>query len=171
MECAVLGHLFDTAVLAYFIGLEKYQDEMTATLMFFLGCFHDVPEAWTKDIPSSIKDRIPSFRRATEEYEMRKVQEKMYDCMPTFLPVKIRKVMFEEEVNRKFKVPMKGADYLSASSEIWRIYKSGSRDEYFVGAIQRFDEKLRKGTAELPPVAMQLHRYFLKYAESLNLEE
>ena len=79
--------------------------------------------------------------------------------------------MFEEADKVEFKPVIKGAEYHSASSEIWRIYKSGSRDEYFVGAIQRFDEKLRKGTAELLPVAMQLHRYFLKYAESLNLEE
>lgn len=169
VDCAVLGHLFDTAVFAYFMGLEKYQDEKTATLMFFMGCFHDVPEAWTKDIPSSIKDRIPGFRKATEEYEMKKVQEKMYNCMPLFLSVKIREVMFEEENNAALKALMKGADYSSADSEIWRIYKAGSRDEYFIGAILRFDEKIKAGIAELTPVARELHCYFLEYAQSLNL--
>ena len=171
MECAVLGHLFDTAIFAYFCGLEKYQDEKIATKLFWMGCFHDVPETWTKDIPSSIKDLIPGFRKATEEFEMEMVEKNMYAHMPEFLARKIREVMFEEADNVEFKPMMKGADYLSADSEIWRIYKSGSRDEYFVGAIQRFDEKLKKGTAELPPVAMQLHRYFLKYAEDLNSEE
>ncbi len=171
IDCAVLGHLFDTAVLAYFIGLEKYESESIATKMFFMGCFHDVAEAWTKDIPSSIKDRISGFREATEKYELMMVEKKMYANMQTFLSGKVKSVMFEENENLKFKKLMKGADYLSADSEIWRIYKSGSRDEYFIGAVHRFHEKLEKGTAELTPTAMELHMYFMKYIDDLNLPE
>lgn len=171
IECSVLGHLFDTAVLAYFIGLEKYQTETLATKMFFMGCFHDVAEVWTKDIPSPIKDRIPGFREATEQYEKKMSQQKMYTVMPTALSNKVKSVMFEEDENLMFKKIMKGADYLSADSEIWRIYKSGSRDEYFVGAIHRFHEKLENGKAELTPHAMELHMYIMKYVDDLNLPE
>lgn len=171
IDCSVLGHLFDTAVLAYFIGLEKYGSEAVATKMFFMGCFHDTAETWTKDIPSSIKDRIPGFREATEKYEMMMVEKNMYAVMPTFLSTKIKSVMFEEEENLKFKKDMKGADYSSADLEIWRIYESGSRDKYFVGAIHRFHEQLEKHTAELTPHIMELHMHIMRYVDGLNLLE
>src|SRR5699024_6542242 len=70
VNCSVLGHLFDTGVFAYFIGLEQFEgNEKTATKMFHMGIFHDLAEVWTSDVPSPIKDRIPGFRPATEEYE------------------------------------------------------------------------------------------------------
>lgn len=172
LECSVLGHLFDTAVFAYFMALEQNpEDEEDAARMFFMGIFHDVAETWTTDIPSPIKDRIPNFRAATEEYELKKLVEKLYSRVPEFLERKLREVMFEDEANKAYKKLLKGADYLSADSECWRQYKAGTRDEYFLGAIRRRLHKIESGDVLLTPVCGELFKYYKKYAESLNLEE
>lgn len=180
VNCSVLGHLFDTAVLAYFIGLEQFEgNEKIATKMFFMGVFHDLAEVWTSDVPSPIKDRIPGFRSATEEYEAVMLERYLYQALTTyflssgeanlssydFMSNKIRSVMFEEESNSSFHGLMKSADYLSADSECWRQYLAGSRDPYFYNpGIVGYDEKLKKGKFFLPPICKQLHNYFLKYA-------
>lgn len=171
IESSVLGHLFDTAVFAYFMALEENaEDEVNAAKMFFMGIFHDVAETWTTDIPSPIKDRIPNFRAATEEYELKKLEEKLYSRVPKFLERKFREVMFEDEANKAYKKLLKGADYLSADSECWRQYKAGTRDEYFLGAIYRRISKIESGDVLLTPVCGELFEYYKKYAESLNLE-
>ena len=167
VNCSVLGHLFDTGVLAYFIGLEQFEgDEKVATKMFFMGIFHDLAEVWTSDVPSPIKDRIPGFRAATETYEALVLERFLYSRVPEFLAKKIRSVMFEEESNSSYHGLMKAADYLSADSECWRQYLAGSRDPYFLKpGITGYDEKLNSGKFFLPAVCRQLHDYFLKYAE------
>lgn len=46
-----------------------------------MGIFHDIPETYTRDIPSPIKDSIPNFRKITEAYElemMRKICIRLY---------------------------------------------------------------------------------------------
>lgn len=166
-ECSVLGHLFDTAIFGYFIGLEKYQDETKASELFWWGLCHDVPETWTKDIPSPIKKIIPGFREAVKRYEDKIMEEKFYKYLPDFISAKIRERLTEEEENPNLRKLMKGADYLSADSECWRQYISGSRDEYFFDtAIQNFDNDLKNGIYELPPTCLSLHKYFYDYAKS-----
>lgn len=167
LECSVLGHLFDTAVLAYFMSLEQEQDETLAAKMFFMGIFHDVAETWTTDIPSPIKDRIQGFRSATEKYELKMIEKELYQKVPKFIAKKLQEVMFEDESNKKYKKLLKGADYLSADSECWRQYKAGSRDEYFLGAIIRRKSKIESGDILLTPVCRQLYEYFKEYAEGL----
>lgn len=171
VECSVLGHLFDTAIFSYFAGLERGYKPRVAAKMFFMGIFHDVAEVWTKDIPSPIKDRIPGFRKASEEYELRMIEKYLYRPLPKFLARKIKFVMFEDEENAKFKKLLKGADYLSADSECCRQYRSGSRDKYFSGVIERYQEKLEEGSIVMTPVCKQLHTYFLQYAEGLDLKD
>lgn len=171
IECSVLGHLFDTAVFAYFMSLEQNpEDEVIATKMFFMGIFHDVAETWTTDIPSPIKDRIPNFRKATEEYELKKLQEELYNKVPKFLATKLQNVMFEDDANKSYKKLLKGADYLSADSECWRQYKAGTRDEYFLGAIHRRIPSIKANEVVLTPVCGELFNYYLKYVEGLKLE-
>lgn len=167
-NCSVLGHLFDTGVLAYFIGLEHFEwDEKRSTKMFFMGIFHDLAEVWTCDIPSPIKDRIPGFRAATEEFESLVLNKNLYSKVPEFLAAKLRSVMFEEEANSYFHSIMKSADYLSADSECWRQYIAGSRDPYFLeSAIMGFDKNLKNGTFYLPESCNQLHEFYLKYAQN-----
>lgn len=172
VNCSVLGHLFDTGVFAYFIGLEQFEgNEKTATKMFHMGIFHDLAEVWTSDVPSPIKDRIPGFRSATEEYESAMLERFFYQTLTNyflsnFMSEKIRSVMFEDESNSQYHSLMKAADYLSADSECWRQYIAGSRDPYFYNpGILGFDKKLNSGKFFLPPVCHQLHEYFLKYSE------
>lgn len=170
IECSVLGHLFDTAVFAYFMSLEQNpEDEVMATKMFFMGIFHDVAETWTGDIPSPIKDRIKGFRAATEKYELEVIEKKCYKSVPEFLAQKLQEVMFEDETNKKYKKLLKGADYLSADSECWRQYKAGTRDEYFLGAINRRKLKIESGEVLLTPVCGELYKEFSEYAKSLKL--
>lgn len=170
VHCNVLGHLFDTAIFAYFIGLEEFGgNEEIATKMFFMGIYHDIAEAWTTDIPSDIKDRITGFREATEKFEDLKLQKYVYDVIPHFLKRKIKEVMFEEEDNLQYKKLMKGADYLSADSECWRQFVAGSRETYFLTSpIKGFDIQLMSGyKAKLPHLARELHDKFMRYAEQI----
>lgn len=170
VECSVLGHLFDTAIFAYFMSLEKNpEDEILASKMFFMGIFHDVAETWTTDIPSPIKDRIPGFRVATEEYERRMLEQELYRVVPEFLSKKMQEEMFEDDTNAEFKSLIKGADYLSADSECWRQYIAGSRDDYFLGALKRRIPKINSGEVLLTPACRDLYNYFVQYAEKLNL--
>lgn len=167
-ECSVLGHLFDTACFAYAMSLEENpNDEALATRMFFMGIFHDVAETWTTDIPSPIKDRIPNFRKATEEYELMKLESEFYCKFPEFVVKKLKEVMLEDELNKQYKRLLKGADYLSADSECWRQYKGGSRDEYFFDAIKKRLPKIESGEVSLPPVCHELFDYFYNYAKSV----
>lgn len=168
INCSVLGHLFDTGVLAYFIGLEHFEwNEKISTKMFFMGIFHDLAEVWTSDVPSPIKDRIPGFRAATEKYESMVLNKNLYSRVPEFLAAKLRSVMFEEEDNSSFHGIMKSADYLSADSECWRQYIAGSRDSYFLeSAIMGFNKKLKNGTYYLPETCNQLHEYYMTFSQN-----
>ena len=179
VNCSVLGHLFDTAIFAYFIGLEQFEgDEKTATKMFHMGIFHDLAEVWTSDVPSPIKDKIPGFRNATETYESAMLERFLYQTLTNyfsaniselhsdFMAKRIRSVMFEDEANASYHSLMKAADYLSADSECWRQYIAGSRDPYFyTPGILGFDKKISSGKFFLPPTCHQLHEYFLKYSQ------
>lgn len=166
-ECSVLGHLFDTAIFGYFISLEKYQDETKATKLFWWGLEHDIPETWTKDIPSPIKRCIPGFREAVKKYEDKIMELKFYSHLPDFIANKIRNRLIEEEENPEVRKLMKGADYLSADSECWRQYIAGSRDEYFFEtAIKNFDTELENRKYELPLACFLMHQYFYEYAQT-----
>jgi len=171
MDCSVLGHLFDTAVFAYFMSLEqKPHDESRAAKMFFMGIYHDIAEAWTGDIPSPIKDRIFGFRAATEKFELTVIERELYSKVPEFLQKKIKEVMMEDESNIEYKKLLKGADYLSADSECWRQYKAGSRDEYFVNVPLKSDlDKIETGKVMMTPICRQLFDEMYKYAKGLNL--
>jgi len=160
MECSVLGHLFDTSIFAYFMALEKKEDEDLATKMFFMGIFHDIAETWTKDIPSPIKDRIPGFREATEKFELEMLELKFYRVIPDFLAESIKKVMLEEPENEQYKKSLKGADYLSADSECWRQYVAGSKDKYFAKAVNDRQQKIDEGVITLTPVCTELYQMF-----------
>lgn len=168
INCSVLGHLFDTGVLAYLIGMEEFHDEKTSSKMFFLGIFHDLAEVWTTDVPSPIKDRIPGFRAATEKYEAQMLEKNLYSKVPAFMAGKIREVMFEEESNSSYHKLLKAADYLSADTECWRQYVAGCRDQYFYDpGIVSYDKKLDKGDLYLPPVCRQFHESLLEYSKKV----
>jgi 5'-deoxynucleotidase YfbR-like HD superfamily hydrolase len=170
VECSVLGHLFDTAILAYFMSLENNsEDEEMATRMFFMGIYHDVAENWTKDIPSPIKDRVPGFRKATERFELKMIDVHVYQKVKESIAHALKKVMLEDEKNKEFKRLIKGADYLAADSECWRQYKAGTRDEYFKKATLERKERLDSGIEFITPTCRQLYDYFVEYEQGLNI--
>jgi len=110
---------------------------MTATNIFFIGAFHDFPEAWTGDMPSPIKDAIPGLRDATERYEQEMLKKKVYSVLTPYMAEAIKKVMMEEEVNREVKSFLKQADYFSADSECYRQLIAGSKDKYFLNVLNK----------------------------------
>lgn len=167
--CSVLAHLFDTAVFAYMMSLEQNpEDEELATKMFFMGIFHDVAETWTKDIPSPVKDRISGFRKATEEYELKVIEENLYSGVPVYMAEALKDVMMEDADNLCYKKLLKGADYLAADSECWRQYRAGSKDKYLLEAVTKRRKNIESGKDFLTPICYQLHEYF---EESARKEE
>ena len=169
VNCSVLGHLFDSALFAYLIGLENFDgNEELASKMFFIGIFHDIAERWTNDIPSPIKNKIKGFRDAIEKYENKVLSKNLYDQTSPFIANSIRDVMMEEECNRPLYKLMKAADYLSADSECWRQYIAGSREPYyFKSAILGFEKNLTAKKYILPPICRTLHDYYRQYAKNV----
>ena len=166
MDCSVLGHSLDVAVLSYFMSLEELPgDEKTATHRFFVGLFHDCPEAWTKDMPSPIKDMIPGFRDAVGRYEMTVMQENVYCILFDYSREKFQEVMMEAECNNSIHSSMKGADYLDASMECMRNIIGGSRDYNFYRAVMEFRDTMKKGKARLTPVAREFYEYLAQEVE------
>lgn len=169
VDCSVLGHLFDTGVFAYLMALERGETETVAAKCFFMGIFHDVPEAFTRDIPSPIKDKIPGFRALTEKYELQMMEKYVYPFVSEAVETKLKQIMFEDEINLNYKTLMKGADYMSAVSEIWRQLKAGTRDEAFLAAMNGHTEKFMSGIAEFTPNTRILYDDMLAYANNLTM--
>ena len=171
VDCSVLGHLFDTAVLAYLMALEKGEGENVATKCFFMGIFHDVPEAFTCDIPSPIKDKISGFRQLTEKYELQMMEKHVYPFVSETVEKALNGVMFESSENCKLKKLMKGADYMSAVSEIWRQLKAGTIDNWFFEALRGHVKKFENGIAELTPNTKELLEWMVEYANRVEIFE
>lgn len=165
VDCSVLGHLFDTAVFAYFMSLERGYSEEVATNNFFMGIFHDVPEAFTMDIPSPIKDKITGFRELTEAYELRMMEEKFYPSFSKTVQKALKEIMFEDKKNMEMKSLMKGADYMSAVSEIWRQAAAGSRDPELYDALLKHKVKFDSGKAEIGEAERKLYDDIISFCE------
>ena len=137
MQCSVLGHNFEVAVYSYLMALKKYGDEEIATKCFFIGVFHDVPETFTGDMPSPVKDAIPGLRKATELFELEMMEEHIYSKLPEYLSEAVHMVMMEEYEQEEYKPLIKQADYISADFECIRQIIAGSRDSYFSEVLKR----------------------------------
>lgn len=133
-ESSVLEHMGETAIIAFLMGLEVYGNEKDATKLFWRGAFHDIPERWTGDMASNIKDSVEGLRKATEEFERIVMERNVYRKLPQY---NIKKVMIEEKENEKYKDILKKADYASAVFECYRNIKAGSRDGYFFEVITK----------------------------------
>lgn len=133
-ESSVLEHMAETAIIAFLVGLEQSEDEEVALHLFWCGAFHDLPERWTGDMASNIKDSVEGLREATEEFERKVMLEHVYQKLPWY---NIKKIMMEEKENKKYKKLLKSADYVSAVFECYRNIKSGSKDKYFFDVIAK----------------------------------
>jgi 5'-deoxynucleotidase YfbR-like HD superfamily hydrolase len=172
VACSVLGHLFDTGIFAYLMALEKGDSESLATKFFFMGILHDIPEAFTKDIPSPVKERIDGFREATEKYEMAMMEKHVYPFIKDeCVKVSLRNHMMEGEQNEADKAFMKGADYMSAVSEIGRQFIAGSRDPELVHALDKHREKFDSGKAKLTPCTWEYYECICKFVKNLHITD
>jgi len=135
-NCTVLEHLAETAIFAWLMSKElDPDDEVKATKLFWACLLHDLPERWTGDMASPVKDAVPGLRKATEQYEEIAMERHVYSVLPEFEASAIRKAM--DDIGRRYKKLFKGADYASATMECFRNIMCGSRDKYFVDVIQR----------------------------------
>lgn len=167
VECSVLGHLFDTAIFAYLIALEEGKSEEIATKYFFIGIFHDVAEAFTRDIPSPIKDRIPGFREATEKYELFCMEEYFYPLLSDVSKAAVKSVMLESKENEEYKKIIKGADYLSAATEIWRQFE----DRNFLIAMSGLEKKFESPNIEISETGMKVYKEMLEQIKKIFKED
>lgn len=136
-NCSVLEHLGETAIFAWLMSKEENpEDEVKATKLFWAGLFHDLPERWTGDMASPVKNAVPGLRSATEKYEDFMMEKHVYSVLPQCQSSAIRQVM--EDAGKKFKKTIKGADYASAAMECFRNIMCGSRDRYFVNVIDGY---------------------------------
>lgn len=137
VQCSVLGHMYDVAIMAYLMSLEvNPEDEELASKFFFMGIFHDFPEAWTGDMPSPIKDSIPGLRKATEEFENLVMNEYVYTHLPDYMADAIRAVMMEDDENVQYKAFLKKSDNFSAFVECWREIDAGSHHDYYENVVK-----------------------------------
>lgn len=135
VKSSVLGHNFEVAIFSYLISLKRYGDEILATNCFFTGVFHDLPETFTGDMPSPVKDAIPGLRKATEYFELEMINEHIYSKLLPYISRAIHEVMMEEQ--SEYKPIIKQADSLSAVLECMRQIIAGSREPYFKEVIER----------------------------------
>lgn len=136
VQCSVLGHMFDVAAFSYLMSLEvNPSNETLATQYFFMGVFHDLPECWTGDMPSPIKDALPGLRKATEEFENRVMEQNVYSHLPAYMATSLRSVMLEDEGNAHYKTFLKKSDNFSAFVECWREVDAGSHHFYYCNVI------------------------------------
>lgn len=144
VKCSVLGHNLEVALFSYLMALRKYKDEEIATKCFFIGIFHDVPETFTGDMPSPVKDAIPGLRQATEYFELGMIEKHIYANLPPYMNEAIHSVMMEEFEQERYKPLIKQADWLSADCECVRQIIAGSREKYFAEVLKRELEKAEK---------------------------
>lgn len=164
IKCSVLGHQLDVAVFAYLMSLEENPlDEDVATHFFFMGIFHDIPERWTGDMPSPVKDSVSGLRGATEEFENAVMKQYVYSLLPDYMVSSLKQVMLEERdkiiekralfsslkdvmsgdsdstSSKKF---LKKSDNYSAFIECWRELDAGSRHYYYSDVfLKDYEEK------------------------------
>lgn len=144
VKCCVLGHNFEVAIFAYLMALIEYQNEEVATQCFFIGLFHDVPETFTGDMTSPVKDAIPGLRQAIEYFELEVVNHHIYSKMLHHIGEALHYVMLEEESQKRYKKLIKRADYFSANLECLRQIIGGSKDPYFRNVVERDLEKVEQ---------------------------
>jgi putative hydrolase of HD superfamily len=83
-QTSVLGHMLVVAILAYLLTGELVRTPCAGRLYnnFFSALFHDLPEVYTRDIISPIKREVPGLGAVIEEYERKKVEEKVLPLLP-----------------------------------------------------------------------------------------
>lgn len=143
IKCGDLTHMFETGVLAWMRAMDLGESEEKAAIVFFAGIYHDFPETFTGDMPSTVKNAIPNMRAATEELERYMMNKHFYRKIPKHLRNAIKRIMIEE--NPEIKKDVKPADNLAA---IWECWKQLKKEPYFAGVILTDGEKMSQEMGE-----------------------
>ena len=169
IESAVTGHLFDTAVFSFMNAVDMGIPKEEATKYFFIGIFHDVAETYTRDIPSPVKDLIPGFRKATEEYERLELDRNFYPLLPDYIVSAVKGLMLEE-VPGQMKMFGKVGDYISAGSEIFRQCPDEGFDEAMKAHLNGFHNP-KKYAKYISKEALEFFEWMERRVEKVFKEE
>jgi putative hydrolase of HD superfamily len=96
-QTSVLGHMLFVAVVAFFLTREAKRDNIYYN--FFGGLFHDIIEAFTRDIIAPIKHGVEGLDEILKEYEKRLIEEKFMPMVPEV--IKEIKIFIEDEFANK----------------------------------------------------------------------
>jgi len=173
-QTSVLGHMLVVAVLVFLLTGKLVQKPCSRRIYnnFFSALLHDLPEVYTRDIISPIKRQVPGLDAGIEEYERRKIEEKVLPLLPEswqrefiyflenqfenriFQEGRARKVReIKEEFNRNDISPVDGemvkiADELAAFWEAGLSLAHGIRSPNLTEAVSNLQEKY-SGTQNL----------------------
>lgn len=153
VDCNILCHMFETAILGWLMAIELNQKDDVIILprsAFLVGLFHDVPELWTDDIPTPCKDLIKgeydqNLRPITEDLERKALKKYFYPPLsPETREYFKKNIMLEELNDKEFHKFLKKADYFSADLEVyWMIYQGSNNRLYFDILKRSIKEKKR----------------------------
>lgn len=160
-DCSVLGHSGEVAIFSWMLSLERNPSDVEkATELFWIGLFHDVPERWTGDMASPVKDAVTGLRKATEIFEEKVLEENVYSKLPSY---QVQEIMCLMDWADADKALIKGADYASAVMECYRNYLCGSRDRYFFDVVR--DYHLMKNSNKKKN--LEFSKFFFALAEDV----
>ncbi len=83
-QTSVLGHMLVVAVLVYLLTGKLVRRPCGRRIYnnFFSALFHDLPEVYTRDIISPVKRQVPGLDAVIQEYERKKIEEKVLPLLP-----------------------------------------------------------------------------------------
>lgn len=135
-ETSVLGHLLLTATITYFI-MNEVQGSLTEKGLlplcsrliinnFFAAIFHDLPEAFTRDIISPVKNNIPGLNDLVKEIESEEMISKL---RPLLSPSIFEQMIYycSDEFACKIKKSNGEIQFITNSKELYQNY---NQEEY-----------------------------------------
>ncbi len=166
-QTSVLGHMLVVAFLVYLLTGLLISNPCRKRIYnnFFSALFHDLPEVYTRDIISPIKRQVPGLDAVIEEYERKKIEEKVLPLLPEswhrelvyFLDVQFKnrvtragKVEIVQEIDTGYNEdvfsPVDGAivkvaDELAAFWEAGLSLAHGIRSPNLTHAVEGLEEK------------------------------
>lgn len=154
VRCSILAHMLESAIIGYLMNLEEGR-ETDLVHDFWVLMFHDLPEIWTDDIPSPVKDGVElsnpdyylmervgkvkmTLRDISELQELEALEENFYARLPDEIAEFFRDgVMLEDVDEPEVKCFYKAADYFSADLEVYWNIKGGSREADFKKILKK----------------------------------
>ena len=141
-ESSILAHMYETALIGYLANLEL-ERETDILQDFWTLLYHDIPEIWTDDVQTPVKDGMEiapgiTLRKLTEEQERYVMTKYFYPvipecCVPFFNGGMMLEDIDDKERHKFFKM----ADYFSADFEVLRNIRKGTRDYEFFKVLSK----------------------------------